>query len=69
MTLGEDLLLLAVYRRNGMIQKVERMAPALRALELIELSLAGRIIVERGRIETKDASPLGTAWWTTLCAR
>ena len=59
MTLGEDLLLLAVNRRNGMIQKEERMAPALRALELIELSLAGRVTVEQGRIEARDGSPTG----------
>lgn len=59
MTLGEDLLLLAVNRRNGMIQRVERMAPALRALELIELGLAGRITVEQGLIEVRDASPVG----------
>ncbi|MEY9854706.1 hypothetical protein ABH935_000303 [Catenulispora sp. GAS73] len=59
MTLGEDLLLLAVHPRNGRVRNVERMSPALRALELIELSLGGRVVVEQGRIATKDPSPVG----------
>ncbi|ACU74057.1 hypothetical protein Caci_5198 [Catenulispora acidiphila DSM 44928] len=59
MTLGEDLLLLAIHPRSGRIRNVERMSPALRAVELLELSLAGRVAVEEGRIATKDASPVG----------
>ena len=59
MTLGEDLLLLAVHPRNGRIRNVERMTPALRALELIELSLAGRITLEQGRVAATDPSPIG----------
>lgn len=59
MTLGEDLLLLAVHRRSGRIRNVERMAPALRALQLIELTLAGRVTVEQGRVAAKDATPIG----------
>jgi hypothetical protein len=42
-----------------MIWNVERMAPALRALELIELSLARRIAVDQGRIKLEDPSPIG----------
>ncbi|MEY9929936.1 hypothetical protein ABH926_004576 [Catenulispora sp. GP43] len=59
MTLGEDLLLLAIHPRNGRVRNVERMAPALRALELIELSLAGRLSLEQGRITVKDPEPIG----------
>ncbi|WP_194921531.1 GOLPH3/VPS74 family protein [Catenulispora rubra] len=59
MTLGEGLLLLAVHPRNGRVRNVERMSPALRAVELIELSLAGRVAVEQGRIVTKDPSSVG----------
>ena len=59
MTLGEDLLLLAVHPRNGRVRNVERMSPALRALQLIELSLAGRVAVEQGRIATKNPLPVG----------
>ncbi|MEY9894193.1 hypothetical protein ABIA31_007877 [Catenulispora sp. MAP5-51] len=59
MTLGEDLLLLAIHPRNGRVRNVERMAPALRALELIELSLAGRLSLEEGRITVKDPLPIG----------
>jgi hypothetical protein len=59
MTLGEDLLLLAVHPRSGRVRNVERMAPALRALEVVELSLAERIGLERGRIQVNDSSPVG----------
>lgn len=59
MALGEDFVLLAVNPRSGMIRNVERIAPALRALELIELTLAGRVTMEAGRIVVEDPTPIG----------
>lgn len=58
-TLAEDLLLLAVSPRNGRIRVVERIGIALRAAELIELALAGRVSVDEQRIAVIDAGPLG----------
>ncbi|MET8539575.1 GPP34 family phosphoprotein [Kitasatospora sp. NPDC004799] len=59
MTLGDDLLLLAVHPRSGRVHRPERMDLVLRAAELLELLLAGRIGVTSGRprIVVESAAP------------
>jgi hypothetical protein len=57
--LGEDLLLLAVNPRSGRLQTVERIALAVRAVELIELSAAGRVDLVADRVVVDDPAPLG----------
>lgn len=59
MTPGEDLLLLAVNPRNGRIWTVERIGPALRALELHELIVAGRVVLSGTGITIADQAPVG----------
>jgi hypothetical protein len=57
MTLAEDLLLIAVGPRDGRIRSVERIGIALRAVELVELTLAKRITVGEHRIAVIDPAP------------
>lgn len=57
--LGEDLLLLAVGPRDGQIRVAERLGPALRGLELVELAAAKRLTMEHGRITLADQAPVG----------
>jgi hypothetical protein len=59
MKLGEDLLLLAVNPRSGRVWVVERMAFALRAAELAELTMAERVVVAGNRISVTDPTPVG----------
>jgi len=61
MTLGDDLMLLAIRPRTGRVHRYERMDFALRAAELFELALAGRIGVAtaHGRIVVGNAAPTG----------
>lgn len=58
-TLGADLLLVAVNPRTGRIWTIERIGFALRAVELIELTLAGRVALAGERITVRDPEPLG----------
>ncbi|MFB6813348.1 GPP34 family phosphoprotein [Streptomyces sp. NPDC056347] len=60
MTTGDGLLLLAVVpgRRHIRIRGDSRLRYALRASELADLCLAGRIAVGRRRIEVLDARPV-----------
>lgn len=62
MTMGDDLLLLAVVPRWGRIRirGEGRVGFALRAAELVDLSLAGRIVVGTRRIEVLDSRRVGT---------
>src|ERR1700759_3979982 len=60
MTMGEDLLLLAIKPGNGRIRVVERLGVALRATELVELTMAGRVTVAGNRITVADPAPIGT---------
>ncbi|MEL5956475.1 GPP34 family phosphoprotein [Streptomyces sp. CLV115] len=57
MTMGDDLLLLAIVpgRRRIRIRAEERLRFALRAAELVDLGLAGRIMVGPRRIEVTDS--------------
>jgi hypothetical protein len=54
MALGEDLLLLAVDPRGGAVRRADRIGFPLRASELVDLALAGRIEVADGRIRVID---------------
>ena len=58
-TAGEDLLLLAVGPRDGRIRIAERLGPALRSLELVELAAFKRITAAHGEIELSDPTPTG----------
>lgn len=57
--MGEDLLLLAVSPRDGRIRAVEGIGFALLAVELVDLTVAGRITVADGRITLADPTPIG----------
>ncbi|WP_194912925.1 GOLPH3/VPS74 family protein [Catenulispora rubra] len=59
MTIGDDLLLLAISPRDGRVQAAEAMGPALRGAEALDLSLAGRVAVAEGRIAVADPRPIG----------
>ena len=58
-TIGDDLLLLAISPRDGRVQAAEAMGPALRGAEALDLSLAGRVAVAEGRIAVADPRPIG----------
>ncbi|MFE6667442.1 GPP34 family phosphoprotein [Streptomyces sp. NPDC057697] len=60
MTTGDELLLLAMVpgRRRIRIRSDDRLRYALRASELADLCLAGRITVGRRRIEVLDTRPV-----------
>ncbi|NUS13004.1 MAG: hypothetical protein HOY69_16665 [Streptomyces sp.] len=62
MTMGDELLLLAISpgRRRSRIRSPQRLGFALRAAELAELALAGRIEVGEQRIEVRDRTRVGT---------
>ncbi|MFI0899348.1 GPP34 family phosphoprotein [Streptomyces sp. NPDC020983] len=62
MTMGDELLLLAITPRRlraGMrIRSPQRLRLALRAAELAELALAGRVEVGERRIAVRDSTPV-----------
>lgn len=57
--MGEDLLLLAIDPRGGRVRAVRRIRSALRATELIELTMAERIKLDGGLITVTDPTPVG----------
>ncbi|MFI6063018.1 GPP34 family phosphoprotein [Streptomyces sp. NPDC051286] len=60
MTTGDELLLLAIVpgRRRIRIRAEDRLRFTLRASELVDLGLAGRITVSPRRIEVMDSQPV-----------
>ena len=58
-TIGDDLLLLAISPRDGRVQAAEHMGTALRGAEALDLSLARRVAVADGRITVADPRPIG----------
>lgn len=58
-TIGDDLLLLAINPRDGRVHAAEHMGTALRGAEALDLSLARRVAVADGRISVADPRPLG----------
>lgn len=58
-TLGDDLVLLAINPRNGVIRFSGRLRMALMGAELAELAAAGRIEVVSGRIVVGGAGSAG----------
>ncbi len=58
-TIGDDLLLLAINPRDGRVQAAECLGTALRGAEALDLSLARRVAVADGRITVADPRPLG----------
>lgn len=61
-TMGDELLLLAIVpgRRRTRVRSPERLRFALRAAELAELALMGRIALGERRIEVLDRGRIGT---------
>ncbi|HEY3873479.1 MAG TPA: GPP34 family phosphoprotein [Actinocrinis sp.] len=59
MALGEDLLMAAIAPRGGRVRVPDRIGFALRAAELVDLVLAGRIEVEGRRIAVIGQTPIG----------
>ncbi|MBS2547183.1 GPP34 family phosphoprotein [Catenulispora sp. NL8] len=59
MTIGDDLLLLAINPRDGRVQAAEYLGTALRGAEALDLSLAGRVSVADGRIAIANPRPIG----------
>ncbi|MHA6763814.1 GOLPH3/VPS74 family protein [Streptacidiphilus sp. PAMC 29251] len=60
MTLGDDLLLLAIHPRTGRIRVADRIGFGLQAAELLELALFERIELTSGigRVEVRDTAPV-----------
>ncbi|MFC7815792.1 MULTISPECIES: GOLPH3/VPS74 family protein [unclassified Streptomyces] len=58
-TLGEQLLLLSLDDESGTARETARVAPAIAAAALVELSLAGRVDVTDEKVTVVDATPLG----------
>jgi hypothetical protein len=58
-TIGDDLLLLAINPRDGRVQAAEHMETALRGAEALDLTLARRVAVADGRIAVADPRPIG----------
>ncbi|MFE0807536.1 GPP34 family phosphoprotein [Streptomyces sp. NPDC058794] len=58
-TLGEQLLLLSLDDESGTARESARVAPAIAAAALVELSLAGRVDVTDEEVTVVDATPLG----------
>lgn len=58
-TLGEQLLLLALDDESGAEKESANVAYAIAAASLVELVLAGRVVVEGDRVTVRDAAPLG----------
>lgn len=56
MTVGDDLALLAIHPRRRRVRRTERLPYALRAAELAELALEGRIALGQRRIEVREGS-------------
>lgn len=55
MTMGDDLALLAIDPRRLRVRRPDRLPYALRAAELAELALDGRVAVRARRVEVTDA--------------
>lgn len=68
MAMGEDLLLLAIHPRRGTIRAAERIAFALRAGELVDLALAGRVTIKGRRIKIADTAATGNGRLDTTLA-
>jgi hypothetical protein len=58
-TLGEDLFLLSIRRRDGKLLTRGRIDSALMASELIRLAAAGRAWIAEGRIVARDQTATG----------
>jgi hypothetical protein len=58
-TIGDDLLLLAINPRDGRVQAAEHMGTALRGAEALDLCLARRVVGGDGRISVGDPRPIG----------
>jgi hypothetical protein len=59
MTLGGDLLLLAVDGERHTVVSADRIDFALMGTDLVELAIAGRVTVVRHRIQVVSAAPVG----------
>ena len=59
MTSGEDLLLLAIEPRSGLIREADRIKFSLRASALVDLALARRITMNANRIKVLDEAATG----------
>jgi hypothetical protein len=70
MTMGDELLLLALTpgRRRTRVRAPERLRHALRAAELAELALLGRVVVGERRIEVLGGGRLGVPRLDNLLA-
>jgi hypothetical protein len=59
MTLGEDLVLLAIDEKKGTVREPAKLPYVLMGSELIELAIAGRVEVLETRIKLIDPRPTG----------